>query len=264
MEIRDAVAIVTGGSSGIGLAAGRALAGAGARVALVARTRGPLDEAARSIGAEGFACDVADRAAVRAMVEAVEERLGPPRILVNNAAFNARGAVTSRTAEELAQVIETNLVAPVFLTRLVLERMPAPAAIVNVASLAGIVPLVGEAAYSASKAGLRAFGAALREELAERGISVSTVCPGPVSTPFLLDNIDEVPDLVFSQPMTSAEEVATAILDCVRNGQREVALPALSGVMSQVGYLFPALRARLTPMLERIGARNKGRYRAGN
>ncbi|HEV8320429.1 MAG TPA: SDR family oxidoreductase [Myxococcota bacterium] len=264
MDVSGVVAIVTGGSSGIGLATGRLLARAGARVALIARTAGPLEAAADSMGssARGYPCDVNDRAAVRETLSRLTADLGTPQVLVNNAAFNARGAVLSRTADELAHVIETNLAAPIFFTRVALDHLRAPAAIVNVASLAGMVPVPHEAAYSASKAGLRAFSAALREELRDCGISVSTVCPGPVSTPFLLDHLDEVPDLVFSQPMTSAEDVATSVLECIRSGDRERALPGFSGALSHLGYLFPALRSRLLPYFERIGARNKRRYRS--
>jgi short-subunit dehydrogenase len=122
-----------------------------------------------------------------------------------------------------------------------------------------MVPVPHEATYSASKAGLRAFTRALGVELEARGVRCSTVCPGPVDTNFFGD-IDEVPALVFSQPMSSPAEVAAAVLACIRDGEEEVALPRLSGTLAHVGYLFPSLARRLRPLLEKRGAANKARY----
>jgi short-subunit dehydrogenase len=261
------VAIVTGGSSGIGLAVARKLVEAGVRVALVARTPRTLEEATAELDrirpgrAAAFACDVSDLSALGALLAQVMARFGSVDILVNNAGLNHRGPILSHTPAELTQVITTNLTAPIYLTRLVAAEMRTGGAIVNVASLAGMIPVHDEAAYSASKAGLRAFTRVVAEELAGRGIRVSSVCPGPVDTNFFGD-VEAVPDLVFSQPMQSAEEIALAVMECIREGTREVALPALSGKLATLGYLFPKLEHLLRPMLERRGAANKKRYLA--
>jgi short-subunit dehydrogenase len=263
-EIAGKVALVTGASSGIGLAVARGIAAAGGRVALVARTASKLDEIARELGADraaAFPCNVANLPALKELPAAVVARFGGLDILVNNAGLNHRGPILERTAEELADVITTNLTAPIVLTRASAEHLRPGGAVVNVASLAGMVPVEHEAAYSASKAGLRAFSRAVAEDLRERGVTVSTVSPGPVATPFIADAA-HVPDLVFSQPMRSAEQVAEAVLDCIRDGTAEVAMPALSGKLATLGYLFPALERALRPLIKRRGAARKKAYLA--
>src|SRR5258708_3371429 len=145
----------------------------------------------------------------------------------------------------------------VTLTRAGVEKIQPGGAIVNVASLAGMIPVPDEAAYSASKAGLRAFTRSLREEFP--GLSIATVCPGPVDTGFFGD-ISNVPNLVFSQPMSSADQIADAVLACIAGKKSEIAIPSLSGKMATVGYVFPSLAALIRPMLERRGAAAKAKY----
>jgi NAD(P)-dependent dehydrogenase (short-subunit alcohol dehydrogenase family) len=258
------VALVTGASSGIGLAVARRLAGEGARVALVARTRDKLEEAVKDLGADraaAFPVDVKDFAALAALPAQVKERFGGLDILVNNAGLNHRGPILKHSAEELADVITTNLTAPIFLTRSAVPLMPRGGVVVNVASLAGMVPVPHEAAYCASKAGLRAFTRALADELAEVGIGACLVSPGPVDTGFFGD-VATVPDLVFSQPMRTAEQIADAVMACIRNGTPEIAVPAMSGKLATVAYVFPALSRVLRPLLEKRGAANKRAYMA--
>ena len=256
------VAIVTGASSGIGLAVARVLVRRGARVALVARTADTLETVARELGvdrAASFPLDVADRASVVALPARVVARFGRLDLVVNNAGVNHRGAVRGRTERELAAIVDTNLVAPILLTQSALAHLPPGGAIVNVASLAGKVPVPDEATYSASKAGLRAFTRALSFELRERGIHVASVCPGPVDTGFFGD-VATVPDLVFSQPMSTAEQVADAVIAAAESRAAEIDVPAVSGKLATLGYLAPSIFTRLRPVLERIGARNKRRF----
>jgi NAD(P)-dependent dehydrogenase (short-subunit alcohol dehydrogenase family) len=261
-RIRGRVALVTGASSGIGLAVARKLAAEGARVALVARTASTLEAAVAEIGGEraaAFPCDVTDLARLAELPAQVVARLGGLDILVNNAGLNHRGSIMLHSPQALADVVTTNLTAPIFLTRAALDHMPRGGAIVNVASLAGFVPFGGGAPYCASKAGLRAFARAAAEDLADRGITVSTVSPGPVDTGFFGD-VNKVPDLVFSQPMRSAEQVADAVLECIREGTLEIAIPSFSGKLATLGYLFPRLADALRPMMVKRGAAAKKRY----
>lgn len=263
--MHDKVAIVTGASSGIGLSVARRFAGAGARVVLVARTRGALEEAARSLGGDDralpFAADVTDFPRLAALPSEVLSRFGRIDYLVNNAGLNHRGPILAHSAEALAQVISVNLTAPIYLTRLCADHIRPGGAIVNVASLAGMIPVPDEAAYSASKAGLRAFSRALAEEMRGREVHVASVCPGPVDTSFFGD-VQQVPDLVFSQPMSSAEQVAEVVMQAIERRKVELALPALSGTLATLGYLFPDLARRLRPLLELRGKQNKARYLA--
>ena len=107
----------------------------------------------------------------------------PTDVLVNHAGFNARAEVEDMPWQELAAVIRVNLVAPVVLTRCALPQLRERCGgVVQVASIAGQIPLEGEATYSASKIGLRTFSFALREELEGTGVRVAVVSPGPVST----------------------------------------------------------------------------------
>jgi NAD(P)-dependent dehydrogenase (short-subunit alcohol dehydrogenase family) len=263
MDLKRTVALVTGASSGIGLATARALVARGARVALVARTELTLARIVRELGsqAESFPLDVTDHAALRALPARVAEHFGGLDVVVNNAGVNHRGPLRKRTAEEIEQVLSTNLVAPALLTHAALPYLRAGAVIINVASLAGKVPVPDEAAYSASKAGVRAFSRALGVELAGDGVRVVCINPGPVDTGFFGD-VHQVPDLVFSQPMSSADQVANAVLRAIERDipAGEIDVPRVSGKLATLGYLSPRLFAVLRPLFEKRGAKNKARY----
>ena len=253
------VALITGGSGGVGLSFAKRLSERGARVALVARTLSTLQEAARELDASRvalFAVDVSDRDSLLALPKQVFDHFGSLDLLINNAGVNHRGPFEGRSARELAQILDVNLVAPVLLTHASIPYFSAGAAIINVASLAGKVPVPHEATYSASKSGLRAFSRALDSEL---GVRVLTVCPGPIQTGFLAA-IEVVPNMVFSQPISTADEVADAALDALDRDRSEVDVPALSGKLATLGYLFPALLRAAGPLMERRGAINKQKY----
>jgi short-subunit dehydrogenase len=119
------------------------------------------------------------------------------------------------------------------LTRLALPTMRAQdsGTIVNVASLAGRFPLDDEATYSTTKFGLRIFSFAVAEELRNTNVRICVVSPGPVETGFIFDEsvVDTVPPLVFSQPMSTADEIADLVLASAADGRRERTKPALSG-----------------------------------
>lgn len=262
MNLTDKVAIVTGASSGIGLASARKLAERGVRVALVARTASKLDEIVQELGAEkaaAFPLDVTDRAALQSLPERVVEKFGRLDIVINNAGVNHRGEVKDRTGDELAQILETNLVAPVLLIRAALPHLKRGAVVVNVASIAGKVTLPHEATYSSSKWGLRLFAKALNIELAEDGVRVCNVNPGPVDTGFLGD-AEDVPPIVFSQPMSTADDVADAVMAAIEGDASEIDVPASSGKLATTGYLFPGFFTALRPILEKRGEKKKAEF----
>lgn len=267
-EVRGKTVIVTGGSAGVGLAAARRFLQFGANVAITGRSAERLEIAARELGSAErvmtVAWDVVDTDRAEEVFADVEERFGGVNVLVNNAGCNHRGALENVSLQQMAQIVDTNLRAPLLLTRAVLPfiRRAGGGAVVNVASLAGRMPLPHEATYSATKFGLRGFTLAIAQELEDSGITASVVSPGPIETDFILSDLDNMPDIVFSQPMSSPEEVAELILACVRDGKAERALPVLSGWLTNAGYLVPAMMRRLGPMLARRGRRAKAHYRA--
>jgi len=263
------VVVITGASAGIGSAVARRFAAEGASVALVARGAEKLEWVAGEIrGAGGTAraypADVRDQGACANMLASVVETFGGIDVLVNNAGANHRGPIEHHDAAALVAIIDVNLTAPIVLTRLALPylRRRDHAAIVNVASIAGQIPVLHEAVYSASKSGLRAFTFALREELEGSGITVSAVSPGPVDTGFIMEDLDQVPDLVFANPMSTSEEVAALVLDCAADGVAERTIPAVTGYMARVGSAIPALKRALVPLLEERGRAVKAQYRA--
>jgi NADP-dependent 3-hydroxy acid dehydrogenase YdfG len=266
-RFEDKTVVITGASAGIGAEAARLFIGEGARVVLAARGAEGLERMAAELKEQGevlaVPTDVADARACQALLERAARAFGEIHVLVNNAGANCRGAVEQFEADELARVVDVNLRAPVVLCRLVLPylRQAGGGAIVNVASIAGQIPLPDEAVYSATKFGLRAFSRALAGELVGTGITVSLVSPGPVETEFLLGDIDEVPDVVMSQPMSTPAEIAALIVACAADGAIERTAPRLSGYLATLGYLFPAVRRVLMPVMERRGRQNKERYR---
>jgi short-subunit dehydrogenase len=122
--------------------------------------------------------------------------------------------------------------------------------------------LPDQVTYSATKSGLRTFTFALFEELRGTNIKTALVSPGPVDTGFIMDNLDVVADLTMSQPISTAEEVAQAVLDLCSNRQKELAMPRSTAVLSRIVALMPWLRRLIQPVLERKGARVKRRLKA--
>lgn len=267
MIFKDKTVIVTGGSEGVGAEAARLFADAGANLMLVARNKKNLEAVAEGLRdktrVEIFAMDVTDVDACNDLFKKAAFEFGRVDVLVNNAGHHARGNVRDVNAPDLGRVIDVNLKAPIILTRLALPYLEdaGGGAIINVASLHGRLASAGAATYSSSKFGLRIFTLALHQELQGTGIKAAVVSPGPIDTGFIMEDLDNVDDIVFSQPMSTAEEVAQAILDLCSNNLRELAMPRSSGVLTSAAYLMPWLGRILKPILEKKGAKVKAKLK---
>lgn len=268
MIFKDKTVIITGGSEGVGAAVARLFAEAGANLMLVARGKKNLEVIAEELRdksrVEIFAMDVSDADACVDVFKKAKFEFGQVDILINNAGYHARGVVEEVGPADLARIVDVNLRAPIMLTRIALPylREAGGGAIVNVGSLAGRVVYPGAATYSATKAGLRSFTLALGEELRDSRIKIGLVSPGPISTAFIMEDVDKVSDMTFSQPMSTAEEVAQTVLDLCGNNIREESMPKMSGYLATISSLMPWLGRLLRPSLERKGQREKKKIKA--
>ena len=185
MPVVRQVAVVTGGSSGIGAAIARTLAGRGWQLVLLARGEERLAEVAGELGAEQEVCDVADRAEVERVAAAVRERHPSIRLLVNNAGIPGGGGFLDLEPDQIEKLVRTNYLGSVWCLRAFLPALEAgaPADLVNIASVAGTIAAGHSGPYSASKHAQLAFSRSVGVELAGSGITVHTVIPGLIDTP---------------------------------------------------------------------------------
>ena len=187
--LANKIAVITGGSRGLGRAMAISLAAKGVQIALVARDVAAMDETARLVAEAGstahcFAADVTDEAQVAAMAEAILLAFGTVDILVNNAGINIRKNVHEFTLAEWNAVIGTNLSSAFLLCRAFVPHMKGKGygRIINMTSIMSHVSLGGRTAYSSSKAALLGFTKSLALELASEAITVNGISPGPFAT----------------------------------------------------------------------------------
>lgn len=267
-DFKDKTVIITGGSEGVGAATARKFAEHGANLVLVARSKRNLDRIAEELRGktrvEVIAMDVSDTDACVNLFKKAEFEFGKINILVNNAGYHERGPVETVSVEDLGAMIDVNLKAPIILCKLAIKylKQAGGGAIINVASLAGRTPVPRAATYSATKFGLRVFTFALGEELRGSDIKLAAVSPGPIDTGFIMSNIDDVTDITFSQPMSTADEVAQEILNLTANKKRERSMPPISGLLTTTMYLFPWLGRLVLPLMIRKGRIVKRKLKA--
>ena len=234
MELKGHAALVTGAGSGIGAETARALARAGAKVAVLDLNREAALAVAKEIGGLGIECDVSDAKSGEAAVGAARAKHGPARILVNVAGILIPGRIVGRDGalplEKFARVIEVNLIGTFNMMRLAAAGMAGlePLAdgergiIINTSSVAAYEGQIGQVAYAASKAGIAGLTLAAARDLARLGIRVLTIAPGLIATPMMLTLPPEVQksltdQVPFPSRLGHAEEYARLALHMIGN-----------------------------------------------
>jgi NAD(P)-dependent dehydrogenase (short-subunit alcohol dehydrogenase family) len=250
-KFRGSVAIVTGGGSGIGAALVRAYAAEGAAV-VVADLDGDAAErvAAEVDGAAAAKLDVTDTEAFAELAGRVAAEHGRIDQLVNNAGIAFGGEFTDAPLESWRRLFEVNVLGVVNGVNAVVPHMRARRRghILNTASIAGLGPLPGIAAYAASKHAVVGLSTSLRLELARDGIGVTTLCPGVIETP-LLDAPSLTPGMnarrylgsLVRGRLGSADALAAAAVRGVRRNKAIVLYPASARAIAMTGRLSPAL-----------------------
>jgi 3-oxoacyl-[acyl-carrier protein] reductase len=224
-SLRGRVAIVTGGSRGIGLAIARALVAEGVQVAVTGRSEAHLAAARPSIESAGpgavetLQADVRRADEVARAIDATVARFGGLDILINNAGIGVFTSVAAMTAAQWAEVIETNLTGVFYACLAALPHLQRRGGgfIINISSLAGKNPFANGAAYCASKAGLNAFSEALMQEVRYDNIRVSYVMPGSVSTEFVGGDASKGADWKIAP-----EEVAEVVVNLLCHNPRSL------------------------------------------
>jgi NAD(P)-dependent dehydrogenase (short-subunit alcohol dehydrogenase family) len=211
-RLDDRVALVTGGSRGLGRVIAHAFAEAGAWVAVTSRDAARAEAAAAEIAEKtgrcclGLSLDVRDQESVTAAVHQTIDTFAGLHILVNSAGANIREPITTLADEHWANVIDTNLTGTMRCCRAVADRMAAQGwgRIINMASIFGLVAWPARDSYCASKAGLLGLTRAMALDLATTGVTVNALCPGPFPTEInreLLDDPERLRALVEGVPM---------------------------------------------------------------
>jgi short-subunit dehydrogenase len=254
----NTTALVTGSSSGIGADIARQLAGRGHGVTLVARREDRLktlaDELAErhNVRTEVIAADLTDADSRGALPSELERRGLTVDILVNNAGFTTMGPVHRAIRDQELAMVRTNIEAVVDLCTLFVPGMVTRqrGAILNTASTAAFQPLPGQAVYGASKSFVLSYGRALGTELKGTGVTVTTLCPGPVETGFaeasgLSD--EEAGDALPKIMWVPADQVAKAAVDGLASGRPVVIPGTVNRVTAVAAHLIP--KAWILPLL---------------
>lgn len=213
-DLSGRVALVTGGTKGLGEAMAQGLASAGAHVVVCSRDAAQADEVAQRLAADygvaaaGFAADVSVPDQVDRLIADVQQRFQRLDVLINNAGINIRGAIEDLTLEQFRQVQQVNVEAVWYTTRAALPLLKnSPAGrVINVASTLGVVGLANRTPYTSSKGAIVQLTRALALEVADSPVRVNAICPGPFLTPM-------------NEPIADSEEAKRFIVGAVALGR---------------------------------------------
>lgn len=263
----DAVFFVTGAAHGIGAAFARLAVGRGRRVVLADVDVAAARALAAALGerAQAVALDVRDEAAWERALDEAWARWGRVDVLVNDAGRLHGGTLLEQSPAQLREMIDVNLLGVAHGLRAAVPRLARQGSghVIDVGSLAGYVPLKGQAFYSATKHALRALHHAFALEQAGGPVTFTLVCPAAVDTGMLRQQVGADSNaMAFAGRPLTAERVAEAIWRAAERRPREILLPAAGGLGARLLGAFPALLARVTPRVERAGRAALRRLRA--
>ena len=273
MTYENKVALITGGSSGIGLAIAKALAAQGAHVWLLARDRKRLDEALAQVTAAcrsaaqrcgAVSTDVSDAAQVAAAAAQVRKSIGVPDLLINSAGSVQPGYFQELAPDVFRQQLETNYLGTVYTAKAIAPGMIARGSghIVNIASAAALLGLYGYTAYCGSKFAVRGFSDVLRIELKPLGVHVSIVFPPDTDTPQYAAEMPLRPPetrLVVGDTLLSADVVASAILKGMARGQYIITPGIETTLLYRLVSVFGTLQY---PVMDTLVARAQRKVKA--
>ncbi len=268
-QIRGAVVAITGGSRGLGLMLAREFGQRGARLAICARDENGVQRAQRDLAARGcevlaLACDIRKQNDVEDFVGAVIERYGRIDVLVNNAGTIEVGPASVMTEEDYADALQTHFWGPYFAIEAALPalRDSTHGRIVNIVSIGGLVAVPHLLPYTVSKFALLGYSLGLREELAGKGVSVTTICPGlmrtgsPRNALFKGRNHAEYGwfSLSAALPITSvsAQSAARRIVSAAIADENLVVLSVQAQVLATLQHMFPSLTARVLSLVAKL------------
>lgn len=248
--------VITGASSGIGACLAREFHRGGAELTIVARRAGLLEQLKHELGArcEVVVTDLAEEDCT-GWVRGVEAR-APIDVFINNAGFNISGPFDAAAPSEVARLFQVDLHAPIALARAAVPPMIARGggALVNISSVAGIVPPAGMACYAAAKAGLAAFSEALRAELKASGVHVLTVYPGPIDNGTVQDNEELYGDAAQAAPWGDPRELAREIRLAVQRRKARLIFPRFYSAARAFPEIARWVVDRNTPAIKRLPA----------
>ena len=223
MKLKDQIAVITGGGTGMGAGAARVLAAQGVTACLLGRRLQVLKDTAAVVGGGAFQCDVSDPEALDAVFDAIEDRFGTPRLLVHAAANGsmppllvARGQACSR--EALREIVETNVLGTLYVNQVFADRLTRiermedglRGLIVNVSSIGALDGVVGSS-YVTSKAAVNGLCLSLARELSGYGIRVMTIAPGGIDTPMFRGGANEAVYELVASAVPALERLGTPL-----------------------------------------------------
>ena len=250
MRLKGVTAVVTGGSSGIGLATAAQLAEQGARVTVVGSDPTRVQAAADAVGGIPVVCDFADNAAVLGLARSLTDGSATggllPDLVIHNAGVGLRAPTSEADANRMARIFAINVMAPITLTAAMVPAMVhrGSGRLAFVGSIAGAVGSAGESVYAATKSALTAYADSLRAELAGTGVGVTVLLPGVVATSFF--DRRGVPYHRTNPRPVAAARVARGLLRGIQRDANLVTVPAWLRLPIALSAVTPQLFGRLT------------------